>query len=162
MVKYKAINTKRGRRYVKVLANGQYRFVKKSVYDRAKGRSKKRSSTSRSKSKKGGNPRRMSKGAFFKTLSIVGALEDAVWGYMGFNLLGRTPAALPFTRAVQGIQGYALDRRGKGRLLYSIIDLIDLYLSGAIGLGGNGTSRPGLYPLLPFDALRNLLKVRPL
>lgn len=95
--------------------------------------------------KKGSNPkRRRTKTARAKkairrggrkllgNLGAVGALEDLAIGYFGasiFKGMGYpTESALPMTRIAQGAIGMALNRRGKGRLAYGIIDLIDVYL----------------------------------
>ena len=49
----KALNTSRGRRYVEVLPSGQYKFIKKSVYDSRKGRSSTTRKTGASKKRTG-------------------------------------------------------------------------------------------------------------
>lgn len=65
-------------------------------------------------------------------LGTTGLLEDAAIGFFGANVLMGMgyplESALPMTRVVQGIAGKALNRRGKGRLAYGVIDLIDVYL----------------------------------
>jgi hypothetical protein len=71
------------------------------------------------------------KGSFFGNLSGVGMVEDAAWGYFGLKLLGNTSSTLPTVRVIQGVAGHALGRRGKGRLVYGLIDLLDVYLAGA-------------------------------
>lgn len=77
----------------------------------------------------------MGKKGFFGNLSGVGFVEDVAIGYIGSGFFsGMGEARLPFTRAVQGIAGHALNRRGKGRLVYAISDLIDVYLSQGAGL----------------------------
>jgi len=43
---------------------------------------------------------------------------------MGYPL----ESAMPMTRVLQGAAGKALNRRGKDRLAYGLIDLIDVYL----------------------------------
>lgn len=101
------------------------------------------------------NVRRTGKGKALRTLGTTGALEDLAWGWIGFNVLGKTPAALPFTRVVQGLAGVAMDRRGKGRLIYGMIDLLAIYLSGAFGTsgafgGGGAGARVQLAKLLPI------------
>ncbi|GAH70123.1 unnamed protein product, partial [marine sediment metagenome] len=61
-----------------------------------------------------------------------GLLEDLAIGYFGSQLfLGMgypLESAMPMTRVAQGAIGKALNRRGKGRLAYGLIDLIDVYL----------------------------------
>ena len=77
----------------------------------------------------------MAKRGFFGNLGGVGFIEDLAIGYVGMGFFsGMGEARLPFTRCVQGVAGHALDRRGKGRLQYGIIDLIDVYLAQGAGL----------------------------
>lgn len=103
-----------------------------------------------------GNVRKTGKGKALRTLGTTGALEDLAWGWIGFNIMGKSPAALPMTRVVQGLAGIAMDRRGKGRLIYGIIDLIAIYLSGGMGVsglgfgGGGAGARIQLAKLLPI------------
>ena len=65
-------------------------------------------------------------------LGAIGLAEDAAIGYFGSQVLVGMgyplDQAMPMTRVVQGIAGKALNRRGKGRLAYGLIDLIDVYL----------------------------------
>ena len=62
----------------------------------------------------------------------TGLLEDAAIGFFGTSLLMSRgypmESAMPMTRVIQGAAGKVLNRRGKGRLAYGIIDLIDVYL----------------------------------
>ena len=62
----------------------------------------------------------------------TGLLEDAAIGYFGTSILMSRgypmESAMPMTRVIQGAVGKALNRRGKGRLAYGVIDLIDVYL----------------------------------
>ena len=137
---------------VQVLKSGKYKFVKnigKSVAKKVRKKAKRvrtRGNPSRSK--------RMAKGKLFKNLSGAGAIEDLAWGFIGQTVLANQvgeAVALPMTRTIQGIVGHALNRRGKGRMIYGIIDLIDLYLVGAWG---------GQIPML--GELTQALKIRPL
>jgi hypothetical protein len=141
MVTYKNIRIpKRGGgsrlQRVKVLKSGKYQFVKNLT----KGASKPRKSN---KKRKRSNPvrsrsvKKVAKGKFFKNMGIQGFAEDLAWGYFGINALAPsmgTASALATTRAIQGIQGYALNRRGKARLMFAITDLIDLWLAGQFNL----------------------------
>ena len=123
-----------GMRRVRVNAKGQWKFLKS--------KKKKSSNPSRKKSKKR-NPSKKrtyrrsakkvyktAKGKFFKNLGMVGFAEDLAWGYVGMSLLGANASGLATARVIQGIQGHALGRRGKQRLIYGLIDLIDLWLIG--------------------------------
>ena len=84
----------------------------------------------------------------FRTLGTMGAVEDFAWGFGGLVLMGaNNPVALPAIRLVQGIQGHVLGRAGKGRLVYSLIDLADLIIAGQ----ANITS--------VFDSLKQLTKI---
>lgn len=85
----------------------------------------------------------------FKTMGASGALEDFLIGYLGQGFFsGMGAAALPFTRTLQGISGHALNRRGKGRMMYGILDLIATYAAMGYGLGGI------------VDELTQVLKIR--
>lgn len=135
---------------VQVLASGKYKFVKNLARGAKKARKTVKAVRARSRSSK---VRKTAKGKFFKNMSIEGFAEDLAWGYLGLRVLGSAPSTLPTVRAIQGLQGYALNRRGKGRLMYAITDLVDLWLAGAYSpaqLGGISSS------------VSNLLKVRPL
>ena len=61
-----------------------------------------------------------------------GLLEDAAIGFFGTSLIMGMgypmESAMPMARLAQGAAGVALNRRGKGRLPYAVIDLIDVYL----------------------------------
>lgn len=158
MVEYKNIrikmaNGKTRLQRVQVLASGKYKFVKNLVKGTKAIVSRRRSTGSRSVTKTGGNRKAL------RVYGATGGLEDIAWGWIGFNVLGRTPAALPATRVVQGLAGYALDRRGKGRAVYGILDLVALWLSGALGGGGGG--RGGNLQSI-FNDLQQIVKIRPL
>ena len=62
----------------------------------------------------------------------AGLLEDAAIGFFGTSLIMSRgypmESAMPMTRVIQGAAGKVLNRRGKGRLAYGVIDLIDVYL----------------------------------
>ena len=114
----------------RVLASGKLRFVKNL------GRRKPRKTTS-----KGGKRtvvRKRARAAISRSKKVLGnygatgLLEDAAIGYFGTSVLMGMgypiESAMPMTRVVQGAVGKALNRRGKGRLAYGVIDLIDVYL----------------------------------
>lgn len=134
---------------VQVLASGKYKFVKnigsktrKTVKKTAK--RVRRSAGSRKVSKTGSN------GKMFRTLGAKGALEDFAWGFGGIALMGHgNPVALPAIRLVQGVQGHVFNRTGKGRLVYALIDLADLVITGQ-------TSVQGI-----FDSIKQLTKIAP-
>ena len=118
---------------VQVLASGKYKFVKnlgggakprkrkstKAPTRRRRTTAKKKSYSSRGR-------------AILGNLGAVGLAEDLAIGYFGAQVLGGMgyglDQAMPMTRIVQGAIGKALNRRGKGRLAYGVIDLIDVYL----------------------------------
>lgn len=88
------------------------------------------------------------KGKMFRTLGTTGALEDFAWGFGGLALMGaNNPVALPTVRLVQGIQGHVFNRVGKGRLVYALIDLVDLIIVGQASVQSI------------FDTARQLTKV---
>ena len=98
-------------------------------------RAKKKGGKAKSSSRKGGKRTTMVVARGKKILGNYGAsglLEDAAIGYFGsqiFLAMGYPlESAMPMTRVIQGIAGKALDRRGKGRLAYGLIDLLDVYL----------------------------------
>lgn len=135
MVEVKRINTKRGMRYVKVKPNGQYQFIKKSVYDRMKGGTPKartsRQSSRSSRTKTGGNRKMGSK--LFRNISGMTALEDLIVGYAGTKVIHEsqgfsTGRSLALTRVGQGVLGHVGNRRGKRHLVQGVIDYIDLAL----------------------------------
>ena len=143
---------------VQILKSGKFKFVK----NLKKGGSTKANRPKRSKAKRTGKVRNTAKGKMFRTLSGLGALEDVGIGFIGFTLLGKTPSALPLTRAIQGIAAIAMDRRGKARAVSGILDLVALWLAGGFGQkrltsfgGGGGGNRI-------LMELQNLAKVRPL
>jgi len=148
-IRVKMKNGKTRLQRVQVLANGKYKFVKNIGSKVKKAATRKKSSTKRSSPKK---VKTVGKNKFFKNMSGVGAVEDALVGYVGLSVL--SPAygaavALPMTRTLQGIAGHALNRRGKGRLMYGIIDLIDLYLAGQWAPSGVLT-KTGTKPISAF------------
>ena len=109
---------------VKVLASGKYKFVKNLVSAKSKGGKKtvttKKTSRTNAAKKILGN------------LGAAGLLEDAAIGFFGTTVLMSRgypmESAMPMTRVIQGAAGKVLNRRGKGRLAYGIIDLVDVYL----------------------------------
>lgn len=76
-MKVKKISTSRGTRYVKVLDSGQYRFIKKSVYDKEKG--KKTTRTTSSRASKGGSSKKMAKRKFTLPMATVMPLVGSVF-----------------------------------------------------------------------------------
>jgi len=92
-----------------------------------------------------------------RNMSGIGALEDFGWGWVGFNVTGRSAASLPIVRALQGIQGHVFDRRGKARLIPGLIDLLVILTSGGIK---NGTTAAVVRPL--GDARAQVAKLFPL
>ena len=144
---------------VQVLKSGKFKFVK----NLKKGSGSQRSKTKRSSSKRTGKVRNTAKGMLFRTVSGVGALEDVGVGFIGFTVLGKTPAALPITRTLQGLAAHAMDRRGKRHAVQGIIDLLTLWLAGGFG-GRNGVSRTGAQGNLSgiLVQLQQAAKMRPL
>ena len=129
---------------VQVLASGKYKFVKNLTKGRKK-TTKTRSAGKRKATNVGKNS-----GKMFRTLGTKGALEDFAWGFGGITLMGRdNPIALPAIRLVQGVQGHVFNRTGKGRLVYSIIDLADLVITGQASVQGI------------FDSIKQLTKIAP-
>ena len=135
---------------VQVLASGKYKFVKNLTRKASK---KKKSSKSlpgrkRSASRKVSNVG--NKGKMFRILGTKGALEDFAWGFAGLSLMGANdPVSLPAIRLIQGVQGHVFNRVGKGRLVYAMIDILDLILAGAVSTSG------------VFDSMRQLTKIIP-
>ena len=87
----------------------------------------------------------------FRTLGAKGALEDFAWGFGGLTLMGvNNPVALPAIRLVQGIQGHVFNRTGKGRLVYALIDLVDLVIVGQASVQSI------------FDSIKQLTKIAPM
>ena len=135
MPKYKNIRIKKrggGTRLqrVQVLASGKYKFVKnkatrKSSKKKSSNPKRRRTKTAKKAIRRGGKK-------LLGNLGAAGAVEDLAIGYFGtqlFRSMGYpTESALPMARVAQGAIGVALNRRGKGRLAYGIIDLIDVYL----------------------------------
>ena len=116
---------------VQILKSGKFKFVK----NLKKGGSTKGNRPKRSTAKRTGKVRNTAKGKLFRSVSGAGALEDVGVGFIGFTLLGKTPAALPITRTLQGLAGHAMGRRGKRHAIQGIIDLLTLWLAGGIGVG---------------------------
>jgi len=128
---------------VQVLASGKYKFVKNLV--KGKGKTTKSRSTSKKVSNVG------NKGKMFRTLGTKGALEDFAWGFGGLTLMGvNNPVALPAIRLVQGVQGHVFNRTGKGRLVYALIDLVDLVIVGQASVQSI------------FDSIKQLTKIAPM
>jgi len=144
---------------VKILKSGKFKFVK----NLKKGGSTKGNRPKRSTAKRTGKVRNTSKGKLFRSVSGVGALEDIGVGFIGFTLLGKTPAALPMTRTAQGIAAYAMDRRGKRHAVQGIIDLLTLWLAGGFGVGNGRVSRGAQGNLSGILVqLQQVAKMRPL
>jgi hypothetical protein len=145
---------------VQILKSGKFKFVKN--LKKGPGSATKRT-VKRSSSKKKGKVRNTAKGKLFRSISGAGALEDVGVGFIGFTLLGKTPAALPITRTLQGLAGHAMDRRGKRHAIQGILDLFTLWLAGGFGGNGGRVSLPqgGLSGNL-LDSLQQLAKTRPL
>ncbi len=145
-IRIKMKNGKSRLQRVQVLASGKYKFVKNLTKGRTSSSSPSR--TGRKASSKG---KSMGKnGKMFRTLGTKGALEDFAWGFGGIALMGATPVALPAIRLVQGIQGHVFNRTGKGRLVYALIDLADLVLTGQASVQSI------------FDNMKQLTKLAPL
>ena len=135
---------------VKVNAKGQWKFLKNTG---TKGESNPKKTSPKRAGRGSSKVNRVAKGKFFKNMSLAGAAEGVGWGFVGLNMLGTTnPVSLPITRLVQGVQGHVLGRRGKARLMPSIIDLIDLWLVGQFKMPAIGKT----------SGIAQLLKVRPL
>jgi len=137
---------------VQVLASGKYKFVKNLT----KGKRKTYKITSRAHPRKRSASRKVSNVSsnnkkMFRTLGTKGALEDFAWGFGGLTLMGvSNPMSLPAIRLVQGVQGHVFNRTGKGRLVYALIDLVDLIIVGQASVQDI------------FDSLKQLTKVAPL
>jgi len=141
-IRIKMKNGKTRLQRVQVLASGKYRFVKNLV----KGKSTPTKKRSASKVSSVGN-----KGKMFRTLGTKGALEDFAWGFGGLTLMGvGNPVALPAIRLVQGVQGHVFNRTGKGRLVYALIDLVDLVIVGQASVQSI------------FDSIKQLTKIAPM
>lgn len=147
---------------VQVLKSGKFKFVKN--LRKGKGSTKKRT-VKRSSSNRKGKVRNTAKGKLFRSVSGAGALEDVGVGFIGFTLLGKTPAALPITRTLQGLAAHAMDRRGKRHAIQGILDLVTLWLAGGIGVAprlGGGTGFGGGGGGAVLFQLQQLAKMRPL
>ena len=134
---------------VQVLASGKYKFVKNTAR-KAVSKARKSSPKRKSPSQKG---KSMAKNGnkMFRTLGAKGAIEDFAWGFGGLSLMGvNNPASLPAVRLVQGVQGHVFNRTGKGRLVYALIDLVDLIIVGQASVQS------------VFDDLKNLTKIAPI
>ena len=94
--------------------------------------------------KRGGG--RVARRGFFGKLSMAGIIEDVAWGYIGPSFLfgGLGSKAVPATRIVQGLAGHLMNRRGKDRLIYGLIDFLDMMLLEGTDI---------------FSSLRNMLKI---
>lgn len=145
-IKMKGGKTRKQR--VQVLASGKYKFVKNigsRVKKRVKKTVKRRSARKRKVSNVGNKG-----GKMFRTLGAKGAIEDFAWGFGGLALMGaNNPVSLPAIRLVQGIQGHVFNRTGKGRLVYSLIDLADLVIAGQASVQSI------------FDSIKQLTKIAP-
>jgi len=134
---------------VQVLASGKYKFVKnltKGKRKKGKKTTKRRSTSKRKVSNVGNN-----KGKMFRILGTKGALEDFAWGFGGLTLMGvNNPVSLPAIRLVQGVQGHVFNRTGKGRLVYALIDLVDLVIVGQASVQSI------------FDSIKQLTKIAPM
>ena len=124
---------------VRVNAKGQWKFLKNTKKSTSSSSKPQKSSSK----KKGNNPsrkvvKRTVNSKMLRTMSLEGGVEDIGWGFIGFTLLGKTPAALPMTRTIQGLAAHALDRRGKARLVPGILDLVSLWLAGGFGSSSSG------------------------
>jgi hypothetical protein len=84
-------------------------------------------------------------------------MMDLAWSFAGYNLLGRTPLALPTTHIVQGLAAHAFGIPGRRRLIYAALDYCAIYLSA--GRNGNGNMLAALQPIL--NPLRQFAKMRP-
>lgn len=145
-VRIKMRNGKTRLQRAQVLASGKLKFVKNLT----KGRKTVTAVTTRRKANSKG--KRMGKGnsKMFRTLGTKGALEDFAWGFGGIALMGGSPVALPAIRLIQGVQGHVFNRTGKGRLVYALIDLADLVLTGQASVQSI------------FDNMKQLTKIAPL
>ena len=136
------------------MKSGKLKFVKNLTTSR-KSNPKKRSASKRSVTNTGNNKSKM-----FRTISATGALEDIAWGFVGFNVLGQSVAALPLIRTIQGVQGHVLDRRGTRRLVDGVLDLITIWVSR--NMGGRTPFRLGGDSGFQTESLVSFLKLRPL
>ena len=110
--------------------------------------------------------------SFTSGLKAQGLLLDAGWGFVGLHLLGKNnPGALPVTRIIQGLAANTIfpQMGGKRRLVYGLLDYLDLWLARGGGgglLGGQGPqgSLSGSQPMFQnlIAPIRNLAKVTPL
>jgi len=89
-------------------------------------------------------------------MGIKSIAMDVAWGWGGYNLLGKTPLALPTARIAQGVAAHAFGLPGKRRLIYGLLDYLSVYMSPR---NGNGNMLGALDPILA--PLRNLAKVHP-
>jgi hypothetical protein len=103
--------------------------------------------------------------SFTSGMKAQGLLLDAGWGLVGLSLLGRNnPGALPVTRIIQGLAANTVfpNMGGKRRLVYGLLDYLDLWLARTypISIGDSSSNGASLYNILA--PVRNLAKVRPL
>jgi len=147
-IRIKMKNGKSRLQRVQVLASGKYKFVKnltKRASTAVRKTPKKRKASSKGKTLTKGNSK------MFRTLGAKGAIEDFAWGFGGLMLMGASnPVALPTVRLVQGIQGHVFNRTGKGRMVYALIDLIDLIIAGQASMQSI------------FDSMKQLTKIAPI
>jgi len=92
---------------------------------------KRKGKPARKKTTKGGT-KKMAKRAskLFRNVSGSQALEDLIVGYAGGKVIHEsqginTGQAVALTRIGQGLVGHVANRRGKGKLVPGVIDLID-------------------------------------
>ena len=110
--------------------------------------------------------------SFTSGMKAQGLLLDVGWGLVGLTLLGKNnPGALPVTRIIQGLASHTVfpNMGGKRRLVYGLLDYLDLWLARGGGgglLGGPGPqgSLSGSQPMFQnlLAPVRNLAKVSPL
>ena len=118
--------------------------------------------------------------SFTSGMKAQGLLLDVGWGLVGLTLLGKNnPGALPVTRIIQGLASHTVfpNMGGKRRLVYGLLDYLDLWLAKAgsgggllTGPGGQGSPGPqgslsgGHSRLVQniISPIRNLAKVSPL
>jgi len=93
---------------------------------------KRKGKPARKKTTKRGGTKKMAKrgSKLFRNVSGSQALEDLVVGYAGGKVIHEsqgiaTGQAVALTRIGQGLIGHVANRRGKGKLVPGVIDLID-------------------------------------
>ena len=161
--KYARMGFKKGWKAFKASQKGRRVSYKKT---RAKTRSRKKRNVKKTAKRKNGI-------SFTSGMKAQGLLLDAGWGLVGLTLLGKNnPGALPVTRIIQGLAANTIfpNMGGKRRLVYGLLDYLDLWLARGGGggglLGGPGPqgSLSGSQPMLQnvLAPIRNLAKVTPL